>query len=450
MKRAFQWVVAIVAGVALVATASATESKPNIIFIFADDWGWGDLSCHGSEFLKTPNLDKLASEGTDFLCYNVNNPVCSPSRAALLTGEYPVRNRIYQHFGPLEPTHKRQMPDCLDPKVTTVPRLLKTAGYTTGHFGKWHLCASDLKDAPTPKKYGYDEYAVYSEPFASISDATDATFAKSVDFIKRNAGKPFFMNVWIHQAHVPHYPKQEWLDRFKDLDEQHRVYAAIIAEADYGIGQIIKTLKELNIDNNTIVFFSSDNGPERTVEKSKKKREGLGLYYSVGSTGGRRGWKRSLFEGGVGVPFICRWPGKIPAGKINKTSVVSSVDILPTLCSIAKVKLPATYKPDGENVSDILLGSDRKRKRALFWEWTGSAKNDAWPRFAVRDGDWKLVMVSPDNRVELYNVAEDIAEKNNLADKYPEKREELLKKLEDWMNEIPGKGAEHRDSATSL
>ncbi len=424
--------------------------KPNIVFIFADDWGWGDLSCHGSKFVKTPNIDKLAAEGTDFQCFNVNSPVCSPSRAALLTGQYPARNRIFQHFGPLAPTRKRGMADYLDPNITLLPKLLKSAGYATGHFGKWHLCASDLKDAPSPKKYGYDEYAVYSEPFAGIKDSTNETFDRAVEFIEKHRSGPFFVNVWIHQCHVPHYPKKKWLERFKDLDERHRVYAAVVAEGDAGVGEILAVLKQLGLEKDTLVVFSSDNGPERTLEKSKKKLDGLGLYYSVGETGGLRGRKRSLFEGGVRVPFICRWPGKVPAGKKNDSTVVSAVDVLPTFCVLAGVKLPSAYKPDGENMVDVLLGADRKRRKPLFWQWGGSQKGDCWPRYSVRDGSWKLVVDFAKGRLELYNEADDRAEKVDRATQVPERLARLRSELEAWIKEIPSQAEEKRKNKRRL
>jgi N-acetylgalactosamine-6-sulfatase len=411
--------------------------QPNIIFIFADDWGWGDLSCHGSKYVKTPNLDRMAAEGIDLQCFNVNSPVCSPSRTAVMTGQYPVRRKIYQHFGPLTPTRKRNMPDFLDPHVVMLPRLLKSAGYKTAHFGKWHLCASDLKNAPEPTQYGYDQYAVYSDPFHNIPESDNTFFNAAIEFINKNKNQPFFINLWIHQTHAPHYPKNKWLAKFADLDDQHKVYAAVVAEADDGIGSIFDILQKLNIDQNTLVIFSSDNGPERTKLNSRHKRKGLGLYYSVGETGNLRGRKRSLFEGGVRTPFICRWPAKIPAGTTNNTTVISAVDLIPTLCAAAGTKLPPDYNPDGENMLDVLGGNIRKRRTPLYWEWTGTHAGEAWPRFSIRDGDWKLVMTSPNDRVELYNVARDVSEKHNLAQQNPENATELTKKLQSWIKTIP-------------
>jgi N-acetylgalactosamine-6-sulfatase len=420
----------------LLADSSKVQTEPNIIIIYADDWGWGDLGVHKSKFLKTPNLDKLAKEGTDFQCFHVNSPVCSPSRTALISGQYPVRNGIYRHFGPLKAIKKRNMPPFLNPKIVTLPRMLQKGGYKTGHFGKWHLCADDLKNGPTPVDYGYDEYACYSDPFADIKEMGNESVEKAVEFIEKYKDKKFFINLWIHQPHVPHYPQKKWLEKFSDLDEQHKVYAAVLAEADYNIGKIMKTIKNAGLDDKTLIIFSSDNGPERTILKSRKKRAGLGLYYSVGETGGLRGRKRSLFEGGVGVPFICRWPGKVPAGRINKTTIIAAVDMLPTLCDIAGVKLPETFKPDGEDMADVLKGADRQRTRPLFWEWTGSAAGDGWPRYSIIDQNWKLVMISPTKRVELYDLAADRQEIKNIASEHPEKCQELLRKLNGWIKEI--------------
>jgi len=418
------------------ATLLSANSQPNIIIIYADDWGWGDLGIHNSKFLKTPNLDKMAKEGTDFQCFHVNSPVCSPSRAALISGQYPVRNGIHRHFGPLKATKKRNMPPFLNSKIVTLPRMLQKAGYKTAHYGKWHLCANDLEKGPTPIDYGYDEYACYSDPFANISEKGNESVTKAIEFINKHKNDKFFINLWIHQPHAPHYPQKKWLDKFPNLDEQHKVYAAVLAEADDNIGKIMTTIKNAGLDDKTLIMFSSDNGPERTVLKSKKKREGLGLYYSVGETGGLKGRKRSLFEGGVGVPFICRWPRKIPAGKVNKSTIIAAVDILPTLCDIAGVKLPETFKPDGEDMADVLKGSDRQRIRPLFWEWTGSAADDGWPRYSIIDQGWKLVMRSPTERVELYNLKTDRQETKDVAAEYPEKTQKLLTKLNAWIKEI--------------
>ncbi|MCB1089722.1 MAG: sulfatase-like hydrolase/transferase, partial [Verrucomicrobiae bacterium] len=176
---------------------SAEPSKPNIVFIFADDWGWGDLSCHGHPWLKTPNLDRLAREGTDFQQFNVLNPVCSPSRTAAMTGMVPARFCVHQHFAPGQNT-ERGMPDWLDPTAPTTARFLKGAGYRTGHFGKWHLTNTGALDAPKPSAYGFDRFAIYAGPGAAADQAdVHDTARNAVRFIRESKGQPFFLDVWI-------------------------------------------------------------------------------------------------------------------------------------------------------------------------------------------------------------------------------------------------------------
>ena len=353
-----------------------TNKPPNIIFIFADDWGYGDLSCHGSNTYKTPNLDRLAREGIDFENFAVCNPVCSPSRTAVMTGHFPARHSIHQHFASVEHHQKVGMPDWLDPDLPILPRMLKQAGYVTGHFGKWHLTNRHVSDAPLPPAYGYDEYGAFNLPGEQIG--VSEVCPRAAAFIRRHRDKPFFINVWIHETHTPHYPKAAFLKQFEYLNEQQRVYAAVVAEGDAGIGLIMDTLKDLNLDEQTLVIFSSDNGPESTGPKTRKEVDdistgkGLGTFYSVGTTAGLKGRKRSLFAGGVRTPFIARWPGVIPAGRVDRTSVITAVDLLPTFLTLAGRDLPESYQPDGESIVSALQGKSFKRTRPIYWEWRGN------------------------------------------------------------------------------
>jgi N-acetylgalactosamine-6-sulfatase len=232
-------------------------AKPNIVFIFADDWGWGDLSCHGSTWLQTPNLDRLASQGIDFAQFNVLNPVCSPSRTAVLTGRYPARFCIHEHFASPDLNRERGMPDWLDPKSPSLPPILKQAGYRTGHFGKWHLTNRETLGAPLPEAYGYDEAKVFNGgaewPMAGVHETADDTVA----FIKASAGRPFFINVWLHESHTPHQPTEASLARWRHLAEQKQVYAAVITDGDNAVGKILDALEETGVTQNTLVLFSS-------------------------------------------------------------------------------------------------------------------------------------------------------------------------------------------------
>lgn len=427
------------------AAAKASE-KPNIVFIFADDWGWGDLSCHGHPWLKTPHLDRLASEGIDFRQFNVLNPVCSPSRTAVMTGMYPARFCVHQHFAP-GVNVERGMPDWLDPKAPMIARFLKNAGYRTGHFGKWHLTNTGAAGAPLPSAYGFDEFAVFNGPGDARAQAgLHDTANNVVRFIRESKGRPFYVNVWLHESHTPHVPTKESMEKWKHLDEQKQVYAAVITDGDNDVGQILDALRETGVEENTIVIFSSDNGPEWTstrkqiVEDATVGARGYDTYYSIGQTGGLRGRKRSLFEGGVRTPFIVRWPGHAPAGTRNEQTVVTAVDLLPTLCTAAGVKLPDDYHGDGENLIDAFSGKEVSRTRPIFWEWRGNhTEPDWWPQLAVRDGDWKLAMTYDAKRVELHQLINDRAEAKDSSKEYPEIVERLSRLALDWKATLPEK-----------
>ncbi|MEK6238114.1 MAG: sulfatase-like hydrolase/transferase, partial [Planctomycetales bacterium] len=288
----------LVVGVALLqcASAAAADAKPNIVFILADDWGWGDLGRHGHPYLKTPHLDQLARDGTEFYQFTVASGVCSPSRAALMTGQFPARHGIHGHFATVESHVKRGMPDWLDPKTVTLPRLLNKAGYATAHYGKWHLTNIMVPDAPLPLAYGYDDYGAFNCSGKQMPVHDDVP--RAIKFIEKNAAinKPFFINLWIHEPHTPHYPRPEFLKKFARLKEPDQVYAAVLAHADARIGELLQTLDRLKIADNTLVIFTSDNGPENTGARRNVDDDstgpGLGTFASVGVTGGHRGRKR--------------------------------------------------------------------------------------------------------------------------------------------------------------
>ena len=425
---------------------AADSPKPNIVFIYADDWGWGDLSCHGHPWLKTPNLDRLASGGIDFQQFNVLNPVCSPSRAAVMTGQYPARHCVHQHFATPPQNAARGMPDWLDPQAPMLPRFLKEAGYRTAHFGKWHLTNRETHGAPEPAAYGYDEASVFNGGAEWSSAGLRAAGDDAAAFIEANTAKPFFINVWLHESHLPHVPSAASMQQWKHLDEQRQVYAAVITDGDNAVGKILAALEKTGLERNTIVMFSSDNGPENTAKTGKGRAEkdnttdspGYGGYYSVGDTGGLRGRKRSLFEGGVRVPFIVRWPAHTPAGVRNDSTVLTAVDLLPTLCAAAGIPLPESYPSDGENLLSAFKGEPVRRTRPIFWEWRGGGgAPDFWPRLAVRDGDWKLVLPDQGEHAELFNIPADRAEAKDVAKGHPAIVERLTRMARDWQATLP-------------
>jgi N-acetylgalactosamine-6-sulfatase len=424
------------------------QSKPNIIFIFADDWGYGDFGKHGSTFCKTPNLDRMAEEGIDFANFTVNSPVCSPSRVAVMTGQFPARQCVHQHFQGIKAHIKRGMPDWLDPQAPMLPRMLKEAGYTTGHFGKWHL--GSVGDSPTEDAYGYDRFATFN---GSGRIEIPKNGLSSVDhaekFIREFKDETFFVNLWLHEAHLSHYPQDRYMEKFKELDEQQQVYASIIAEGDEGVGRIFALLKELNLDEKTLVVFSTDNGPEFTRDENNKTHGkgddvGYGGYYSVGETGGLKGRKRSLFSGGIRVPFIVRWPGIVPQGQTDTTSVLTAVDLLPTFLDVAGVKLPEGYAPDGESIFSAFKGEGFQRTKPIFWEWKGGDNQDyTWPSLGVRDGKWKLLVNKETQTMELYDLEADWAEKKDVSADYPEVVQRLTRQLDEWKNTLPAAPAEN-------
>ncbi|TDU81008.1 N-acetylgalactosamine-6-sulfatase [Prosthecobacter fusiformis] len=437
----------------LVTLNSLHAERPNIVFIYADDWGWGDLACHGHPELKTPNLDRLAKEGTDFQQFVVCNPVCSPSRTAIVTGQYPARHGVHQHFASHEQNAERGMPDWLDPKVTLLPRLMQQAGYKTGHFGKWHLSGGGRDmSPPLPAEYGYDEAAVWTGPGRSVFDDTDmknqlgrgeersvacfqttAATEHALRFIQAAKDQPFYLNLWLHEAHHLVAATEEDKQAYPDTAEPQRTYFASLTRADKQIGRVLALLDELGLTKNTLVIFSSDNGPENSMPDPGQK-----FYYSVGDTGGLRGRKRSLYMGGVNVPFLVRWPGAVPAGRVDKTSVLAGVDVMPTVLAACGIQAPTDWQSDGTDIIAALKGETFTRPEPLFWEWRGPNVTEAnWPQLSMRDGFHTLLMSFDAKRIELYDLAHDRKQENNLATAQPERTAKMVQAILAWQKTLP-------------
>jgi len=437
-------------GLARLGFGQEPRRRPNVVFILADDLGWGDLSCYGQVRMKTPNLDRLARQGTLFTQFYVASAVCSPSRAAFMTGHFPARHGIHSAIGGARKNKQRGIANWLDPKVPTIARLLKGAGYATGHFGKWHLVSVNAPDAPEPEAYGVEACRITgskTHAFEGIQDpyfrarSTSLIVDEAIRFIEANRQRPFYLNVWTLIPHATLHPTEEQMEPFRGLAPGRRlpykgafqIYYATIRDLDTQVGRLLAKLDELGLADDTLVVFSSDNGPEDIQCRNAS-------HSGVGSPGPLRGRKRSLYEGGVRMPFIARWPSHVPAGRADKTSVVAAVDFLPTVCKLAGVDLPKGYQPDGEDVSDILAGKPRPRTKPLFWEWRyrilGPTINQS-PMLAVRDGDWKLLLNPDRSRVELYRIARDPSEVDNLADQHPDIVERLAAKALAWQKSLP-------------
>jgi len=428
----------------ILVSAALAQTKPNIIFIFADDWGWGDLSCRNHPYIKTPNIDRLAKEGTDFQRFTVASGVCSPSRVAVMTGQFPSRHSIAGHFATPDSNQSRNMPDWLSLDAPFLAKILQSAGYRTAHYGKWHISNNLVPDSPTPGEYGYDDYGSFNcsgvqMPWYNDAIRTSAFIEESVKM-----EKPFFVNVWMHEPHTPFHtiPEYEW--KFRNLERNHQIYASVLSHADDRVGVILDTLDRLKIADNTLVIFSSDNGPagngttkgEAKLMFDSATGAGWNTAAAVGTTGGRSGRKRSLKEGGVGVPFLARWPKKITAGGVDRESLITAVDLLPTFCALAEAPLPKGYTSDGINITEVLAGKKMpSRDKPIFWEGIGKTKEN----WSTVQGQWKL-LASPDlSKIQLYNIATDVAEANNLANKNPEVAAKLLQSIKDWKNTLPKK-----------
>jgi N-acetylgalactosamine-6-sulfatase len=426
--------------------AADQPARPNIIFILADDLGWGDLSCYGNTFLRTPNLDRLAQGGTLFTHFYVNGSVCSPSRSAFFTSMYPARNRIHGHYATPEQNTARGMTQYLDPKVPNIAATLKQAGYTTAHVGKWHL--GNNSGGPPSADYGFDFVGSGEGGGAGVARNdpyyrahSSARFVdESLKFIQGRGDKPFYLQLWTLVPHATLNPTPEQMEsfaRWSNPDLPHKsartIYYASVSDLDAQIGRLLNELDKLGLANNTLVIFSSDNGPEDIFILNAG-------HSGVGSPGPFRGRKRSLYEGGIRVPFIVRWPGKVPANRIDDASVIGGVDFMPTLCRIAGLPMPAGHVSDGEDVSDILFGTSRARSRPLFWEWrfniAGHVSSRS-PQLAIRDGNWKLLMNPDRSRTELYDIRRDHLQVDNVAAQHADVVARLSAQLLAWHKQLP-------------
>jgi arylsulfatase A-like enzyme len=434
----------------MTAPCITAADKPNIIFILADDLGWGDLGCYGHPITRTPNLDQMAREGTLFTQFYVNASVCSPSRCAFFTGQYPARHRIHGHYATPEMNSARGMSQFLDPAVPNNASLLKKVGYTTAHIGKWHLGSNS--GGPNPDKYGFD-YVGTGERGGAEGPTDDPHFrAKStgvfvdeaLKFIGDHRSEPFYLQLWTLVPHATLRPTEEQIAAYPVLraagrDFPHasaqQIFSASVTDLDVQIGRLLKGLDELKLTEKTLILFSSDNGPEDIHIRNAG-------HSGVGSAGPFRGRKRSLYEGGIRVPFIVRWPGRVSSGRIDDSSVVAACDFMPTLMKLAEADIPGDHALDGEDVGDILLGAARPRKTPLMWNWRFRIHGEPFhhsPMLAIREGDFKLYLNPDGSRVELYDLPRDPTQLENLADKDEHKLrlEKLSQQVLAWQKTLP-------------
>ena len=446
------------------AHSGLAKDRPNIIFIFVDDMGYGDLSCTGNKDVQTTNIDRLATEGTRFTQFYVNSPICSPSRVACTTGQYPGRHLINSYLNSRARNRARGMVDFLNPKAPAIARTFKSAGYATAHFGKWHMGGGrDVNDAPLPQSYGFDESLVSFEglgdrilPPGRLSDMsaelghgkirrvekheqTGIYVDRAIDFIKRNEDKPFYLHLWLNDVHDAFKPREDYLkkfEKFSDRPELQRMYA-VLKHMDDELGRLIKHVDQSGLGKKTMFVVTSDNGPTAWTRYRRAGQE------PPGSTAGMRGRKWSLYEGGIRMPLIVRWKNKVPAGRVDEKTVVAAVDFFPTFTKLAEIKTPKVAF-DGMDMSAAFTGKPVKRSRALFWEYGRQPSYlkpahplEQSPNLAVRDGDWKLLINDDGTRPELYNLSNTDREHNNIAGKHPDITQRLSDKLLNWRKSLP-------------
>ncbi len=438
-----------------VLAAGQKTSKPNIILILADDLGWGELGCYGNTFNETPNLDKLASEGIRFTQAYAAAAICSPTRASIVTGQYPARIRITD-FLPAKTGR------WLDPaKYFTVNEALAKAGYNTAMFGKWHLDTDYKTNKGGPLAHGFNE-AIGAEtkyiadgdyffPYEKITTfttgvegeyLTDRQSAEVCSFIERNKERPFFAYLPFYSVHTaldaPDSVVKRYMKKFdakwgageaeklygnsKEAEHKDNPYiAAMLDRIDAGVGSIMETLRKTGLEKNTILIFFSDNG-------------GVG---KIANNGYLRAGKSWLYEGGIREPLLVRWPGKIKAGVVTNVPV-NSIDFYPTFLEASGTKNTVGNLLDGISILPLMLkGQMPQRANGMFWHYpseTGLWK--ARMASAVRQGDFKLIHFYLDNRLELFNLKDDPSEKTNLATTMPEKAQELKAALDSWRIDV--------------
>ena len=455
MKTSLRLLVIFLGLVGVVLAAAPAVSKPNIIFIRADDLGYTDVAAFGSKYYETPNIDRLAAQGMKFTNYH-HCQNCTPTRAALMSGQYGARTGVYTVGGverfdwskrPLRPVDNiAELP--LDRVI--LPQALKAAGYATGMFGKWHI---GQQGPHAPGKRGFDEAIVSMGAHFDFATSPKTEYPKgqyladfltdrAVDFITRKKDGPFFLYLPHFGVHSPHHAKPELIARFKNKPgvggHNNPTYAAMIASVDESVGRVMAKLEELKLADNTVLIFASDNGGVGGYAREGLTKGGSG---DVTDNAPLRNGKGSLYEGGTRVPFIVRWPGKVNAGTVCDVPAIH-VDVYPTFVALAGGAMPAGQAFDGESLVPLMRSTNAALKREAIYQhfpgYLGIGANQ-WrttPVSLVHVGDWKLMEYLEDGRLELYNLREDIGESKNLAATMPDKAKELHAKLVAWRAEV--------------
>ncbi len=418
----------------------ASES-PNFIVFLADDMGYGDAGCYGHPRIQTPNLDRFAREGLRLTNCHAADSVCSPSRSSILTGRTPFRNGVWRWI-PAAPRPGSEFH--LRTSEITIAELLKERGYTTCHSGKWHLNGHfNSPEHPQPNDHGYDWwFATQNNAFPSHKNPTNfvrngkpvgplqgfsavLVVEEAIDWLRnhRDKSKPFFLTVWTHEPHLPIESDPKFMALYDDIDNPGiRQHHGNVTQLDHAFGMLMRELDAQKLSQETVVFFTSDNGPEGTG-KGKPEQPESQANRTWGSTGGLRGRKRHTYEGGIRVPGIVRWPGQIKPGSESDVPVYGC-DIFSTICDIVDIPLPADRVIDGASIVPLISGKPIQRKQPMYWRNTFYEM-----RIAIIDGDWKIVGNDDRTKFELYNIKDDRAETTDVSDKYPERFERMKRQL---------------------
>jgi arylsulfatase A len=416
--------------------ATAADVRPNVVLFLADDLGYGELGCYGNRAAITPNLDRFAAEGLKLTDCHSSSSVCSPSRAALLTGRHPYRTGVFTWIPEKSPIHLRT-------SEVALPKLLRNAGYDTCHVGKWHLNGLfNSPEQPQPNDHGYAWWLAtqnnaapshaFPENFVRNGQAVGRADDHSAPFIakeaihwlreKRDPAKPFFLAVWTHEPHYPIASAERYEKQHAAIDDPaERTYRANVTQLDDAFGMVMRAIDELGAAANTLVFFTSDNGPEGNRDKGP----GRGL------AGGLRARKRSMYEGGHRVPGLVRWPGKLQPGTESDLVVIGS-DFFPTVLAAAGLEPPAGVTLDGVNLLPALGGGAVARTEPLYWRWGG--------KVAYREGAWKIVADEKLTTVELYDLAADLGEATDLAEREATRLAGMLERLRAHTAELEAEG----------
>ena len=437
--------------------AKPAARQPNMLFILVDDMGFGDLSITGNRLVATPNIDALARDGMLMTQFYDAAPICSPSRAGFLTGQFPARNRFVTFIADRKRNREFGQADWLDPRLPNLARSLKQAGYATAHIGKWHLGGGrDVADAPLPAAYGFDESYVQFEglgPRVLPSDIANNLARQSaalgqgpidwlpraqttgryvdrvLDFVSRKRAAPWFAQLWLDDVHTPWQPDETQIAEVKGKgrDAREDKFLAVLVAMDAEIGRLIAGLRAAGELDDTLIVFTSDNGPTIGAD-------------TPGSAGPYRGRKASLYEGGIRQPLIIRWPGQVRPGSRDARSVVQAVDLYPTLARIAGAARPAGV--DGIDVSAAWRGRVLTKRPDLYTHIARPAAERAFgPHYSIRSGPWKLLMDADGSAVELYDVERDPQEKRDRTATAPQVASRLKAKLSGWIARLPRRPA---------